>query len=54
MDVKLSEYARCLPEKERKRYVERILKIDHIVSCDGKKTEFDYSMRLLQTYRAHT
>ena len=46
MDVKLSEYARCLPERERKRYAERYSIIAFIDPHDAKKTEFDYGMQL--------
>ena len=47
MDINLSTYAKCLPVGHRKRYIEKISKINFIDPYDMKKTEFDYGMHLL-------
>ena len=47
MDINLSTYAKCLSVDHRKRYIEKISKINFIDPYDMKKTEFDYGMDLL-------
>ena len=47
MDINLSTYAKCLSVDHRKKYIEKISKINFIDPYDMKKTEFDYGMDLL-------
>ena len=47
MDINLSTYAKYLSVDHRKRYIEKIAKINFIDPYDMKKTEFDYGMDLL-------
>ena len=44
MDINLSTHAKCLFVDHRKRYIEKISKINFIDPYDMKKTEFDYGM----------
>ena len=47
MDINLSTYAKCLSVDHRKRYIEKISKLNLIDPYDMKKTGFDYGMDLL-------
>ena len=47
MDINLSTYAKCLSVDHRKRYIEKISKINFIDPYDMEKTGFDYGMDLL-------